>query len=152
MFRILKYQHDLVSDAVEIRVIFQLKPKGNIIEDGGMFTKKRNGDAWLYQVKKDYFNIKLENYLVHKKFIIESSVGHKSNIAKKQSLAELYKYLEWACTKASLYEACKWAIQMKKHFETILPSPNNPSYNSSNEAIDEIIEFAKLHQNGVLIN
>ncbi len=151
MFRILKYSHDQVTDAVEIRVAVQLKPTSEIKEDGGMFPKKYSGDRWLEQAKKDYITLKIQNYLYHKKHIIEAGPGHKSHAAKKQALSELYRFLEWACTKASLPEICKWCINMNNQFALVLPSTTNPSYDSSMEALNEITEFAKLHVNGALV-
>lgn len=151
MFRILKYSHDRVTDTVEIRVVFQLKSTSEIKEDGGMFPKKYSADKWLEQSKKDYFTLKIQNYLYHKKHIIEAGPGHKSHAAKKQALSELYRFLEWACTKASLPEICKWCLNMNNQFTQVLPSATNPSYNSSMEALNEIIAFAKLHVNGSII-
>lgn len=151
MFRLLKYQHDLINDSLEIRVLFQLKPTSEIIQDGGMFTKRISGDRWLEKLKKDYFTIKLENYIVHKKYIIESGPGHKSLCAKKQALAELHRFLLYCCEKASLQEACKWCLNMEQKLTAILPSSTNNSYQSSVTALDEIIQFAKLHHTGALI-
>jgi len=151
MFNILKYNHDLITDALEIRVLFQLKPTSLIINDGGHFQKKASGDAWLRQLKQNYFTIKVENYLHHKKHIIESSQGHKSLCNKKNALDELFRFLTFACEKATLTEACQWALNMQKQFETILPSSTNPSYQSSIEALNEIMTFARLHANGALL-
>jgi hypothetical protein len=151
MFNILKYNHDLVSDSIEIRVLFQLKPTAEIHNDGGHFAKKASGDAWLRQLKQNYLTIKVENFLHHKKHIIESSPGHKSLCNKKNSLDELFRFLTFACTNPSLPEVCKWCITMHKHFEIILPSVTNPRYQSSIDALNEIMEFAKLHVNGALI-
>lgn len=151
MFNIISYNHDLVSDSLTIKVLVQLKANGNIIEDGGTFSKKQSGDNWLRDLKKFYLTMKIENFVLHKKHIIESSVGHKSLNEKKIAVAELQKYLVYACEKASLADASKWCIQMYKHFEKILPSSSNPSYESSCKALDEIMEFAKLHVHGALI-
>lgn len=151
MFNILTYQHDLISDSIDIKVAFQLKPSSEIKEDGGHFLKRSSGDAWLRKLKKDYLTIKVENFLIHKKHIIEGGPGHKSLSVKKIALDELFRYLNFAVDKACLAEACKWCIDMRKQFETILPSTSNNSYQSSNDSLNEIMEFAKLHANGALI-
>lgn len=151
MFNILQYQPDLVNGSIDIKVCFQLKPTSEIKQDGGHFVKKASGDHWLAQLKKDYFLIQVENFLFHKKHIIESSPGHKSLSIKKQALEELSRYLNFAVDKASLPEACKWCLEMQKQFETILPSNTNKSYESSGKALNEIMNFARQHSNGSLI-
>lgn len=151
MFNIVAYNHDLVTDSLTIKVFVQLKTNGNIIEDGGTFTKKQSGDAWLRELKKNYLTIKVENFILHQKYIIENSPGHKSLFEKKKAIAELQNYLTYACEKATLPEASKWCVFMYKHFEKILPSSTNPSYESSVEALNEIMLFAKAHEHGALI-
>ncbi len=151
MFNILKYQHDAVTDAIEIRVSFQLKPTSEIKLDGGHFNKKSQGDAWLHNLKRDYFTIKVENYIQHKKYIIEAGPGHKSLSAKKVSLDILNRFLFWAVSGKGLGEICKWALESQKHFETILPSQNNNSFESSEAALSEIMNFARQHSNNHLL-
>lgn len=151
MFNILQYQPDLVNGSIDIKVVFQLKPTSEIKQDGGHFAKKASGDNWLAGIKKHYFTVQVENFLFHKKHIIESSPGHKSLSIKKQALDELFRYLNYACFNASLADACKWALTMQKQFETILPSITNNSYESSAKALNEIMNFARQHSNGSLI-
>jgi hypothetical protein len=156
MFNILRYQTDQVTGSLEIRVVFQQRENGNIIHDGGIFTTKQAGDSWLRNLKRDYFSFLVENYLVHKKHIIDYAIeagpSHKSISAKKISLDLLFKYSRWAAfEKAPLMEMCKWAVQMENHFLAVLPSQKNNSYKSSLECATQIIKFAKEHSCGALL-
>ncbi len=154
MFNILDYSHNLADDSLKIKVVYQLKSGGQLLEDNKFFIKKVYGEKWLHDVKKLYFAIKVENYIIHKEHIYNSVPGHKSIAAKKEALKELRKYLNWALFASplpSLMECCKWALRIQQQFETVLPSSNNNSYESSKEALREIIDFAKQHDTGALL-
>lgn len=153
MFNILKYQHDSISDILDIRVVFQINVNGKIQSDGGTFTSKSSGNQWLYKCKRDYFCFKIENYLIHKQHIIDVAKGNKNLITKTNSMQLLQRFNQWyAFENPSLAEMCKWTIAMEQHFLNVLPGRLNPSYESSLQCINQIMHFAKQHVNGALIN
>lgn len=145
MFRILKCSHDLADDSLEIKVVFQQKRDGRILDDGGFFKSRASGEAWLSQLKKDYFTTRVENYIHAQQHIIEISQGHRSLQAKKECIDILMNYLDYATRTATLYEACKYCLIVSKHLEMILPPLASTYYPNSAEDLKIIMDFAKLN-------
>lgn len=144
MFNILSYLHERVTDHVTIKVEFQLKKNSEIKYENRNFSSKYFADKWLDQLKKDYLTIRVENFILHKKHIIESSAkGHKSHPTKKIILEDLRNYNIYAIEKATLQEACYWLRKMEGRFNQVLPNKNNPSYDSSVEELNLLLDFAK---------
>ena len=152
MFQIVKFQKDLVSGKTEVKVFFQLRQTSDIKEDGGTFSNEQAAKNWLRTIKKDYILIKIENYICHKKQIIDHAPHlHKSMIPKEQALAECLRYLQYVAEKQDLRETCKWALVVQSKLEMILPNPKNPSYENSKKDLVQIIEFAKEHAQGAIL-
>lgn len=145
MLNIIRYAHDSITDSIEIKVLFQTKINGEVIQDGGTFSTKLSGDIWLSKLKKDYLTIRLENFYHHKKHIIETSPGHKSLQAKNEALNKIFRYLLWACKIDSLTEVCKWLIDLEPDLNKIVPGSSNPSYQSSCDELKLLLDFARKH-------
>ncbi len=146
MFNVLKFSHDLITNATEVKVLFQTKPGGEIKTDGGNFTTEQRAREWLYQLKRDYFLIKVENFIMHKRHIIESSTGHKSLADKKISLHRCNDFLKWfAFQNPHLPIACKYLLEIEEHFNKIIPSSTNVSFQTSLDELNYIIKFARDH-------
>lgn len=149
MFNILKYQHELISDAVEIRVVFQNKKDGEIITDGGHFTSREAADRWLYDLKRLWFLVRTEKFLLHKQHIYEHGAGHKSVTVKKAILDQLIRQKNYAVnnTSVSLNAICNWLLTELPKFERILPSVKNPSYAGADEELKVLTDFASRQVN-----
>ncbi len=135
MFNILKFQPDEISGMTDVSVTFQMKLNGPFITDGGTFKSRDQAKGWLHQIQKDCFLTRVDNYIVHKKRIIENAPkGHVTHLPKLNALAELLRYAQYAANN-SLFDACKYFIISYKKFESVLPAMSNPSYKSSTECV-----------------
>lgn len=152
MFNVLKFSKELTTGKTEVKACFQLKTTSEIKEIGGLFSTEQAAKNWLRKEKCGYFLVKIENYIVHKKHIIDNApYSHKSHTPKKQALAECLEYLRYAAEKQDLREACKWAILRQSQLESILPAQTNTSYLSSKKDLEQILEFAKEHAQGAIL-
>lgn len=152
MFNVVKYQSDQITGKVEVVAFFQLKQNGNINQIGGTYSTDQSAKNFLRKEMTGYILCKLENYIVHKKNIIENPpYRNKSHIPKEEALKECLAYLKYAAEKQDLYETCKWGVLRQQYLEKILPSENNPSYTNSKKDLEEIIDFCKQHQHGAIL-
>lgn len=146
-FNILKFQVDEVTGATDVAVTFQQKVNGKFIDDQGTFKSREDARVWLHQIQKDVFINRVENYLLHKKAIIENAPrGHKSHLTKQIALDQLKGNIETAI-KNGLFNACKWFVSQYKDFELILPAMSNTSYKSSVEELQNLYDFATKYIN-----
>lgn len=144
MFTIVKFQYDEISGQTDILVSFQTKINGRIIDDGGLFPTKQAAKNWLYQCQKDWFFTRVENYISHKKAIIDNAPrGHKTHITKLDAIAKLLRYIKYIAEKGSIYEACKYFIIEQKSFLSVLPATDNPSYKSSLQEFEYLLKWSK---------
>lgn len=147
MFNILKFQVDEVTGSTDVAVTFQIKLNGKFNNDQGTFKSREAAKVWLHQIQKDVFLTRVENFIAHKKLIIENAPrGHKTHITKLEALAELLRYLQYAVDN-NLLEACKWFLREHKNFELVLPAQANNSYKSSTEELQNLTDFATKYIN-----
>lgn len=144
MFNILKFSTEETTGQTEVRVCFQSKINSPIIDDGGTFSSRLQARAWLHNCQKDWFLTRVENYIAHKKIIIDNAPrGHKTHITKLNAIAELLRYIEYVAKTKSLYEATKWFINQYSNFQAVLPAQSNPSYGGAIAEIELLYKFAK---------
>ena len=137
MFQVTKYTHDAVTGGIDVAAFFQIKNDGNIVEIKKTFFSDTSAKNWLRKEMTGYFLAKLENYIIHKKNIIENPpFRHKSMLPKEQALKECLRFLAYAVEKQDLREACHWAVQMFSKLQTILPNEKNASYETSKKQLN----------------
>jgi hypothetical protein len=143
MFNIISFTVDEISGRADLKVSYQSHISGAIKDDGGSFKSRQNALNWLEQTKKLYFGLRVDNFLIHKRFIIENAPGHKTITHKKEVLTELFRYSKWMAETATISEACKWFLLVKDKFYFILPGQNNPSRESAETELNNLIKFAE---------
>ena len=152
MFQVIKYQSDQVTGKIEVRICLQIKRTGNIVDTGGTFYSDVSAKNWLRKEKTGYFLCKMENYLVHKKQIIDNApFRNKSMNPKEAALVECFNYFRHATEKQDLREACKWALSIQSKLELILPSEKNASFENSKKDLAELLDFARDHAEGAIL-
>lgn len=102
------------------------------------FKSKENALAYLEGEKRDWFLFCVENYVNHKKKIIEASGNTNQTITASLKLCD--DALKVYFTKG-VKTIAKSFVNGFKHFENILPSHNNPSYESSIHNLTELKKF-----------
>lgn len=102
------------------------------------FSSKENATSYLEREKCDWFLGAIEAYVIHKKHIIESG-NHKEQI---NSLNVCLQAID-AYHKKSTQNGCEGFLRGFKYFQDILPNQNNPSFNSSVEALNELKAFCE---------
>jgi hypothetical protein len=144
MFNILQFTVDEITGQAEVKVSFQAKLNGREILDGGVFTNRDAAKKWLHHCQKDWFLTRVENYIAHKKIIIENAPrGHKSHAIKLQALDRLLKYIAYVAKEQRLFDACKYLLAEYDNFLKVLPAKENASYQSSVQEIELLYKFAK---------
>lgn len=118
-------------------------------QDVQSFTSVNNAINYIHSMQKTVYLQQLENYVYHKKHIIENGVN-RNQYHKQESLAICENYVKWAngLTKAdpTLAEICHFGMQIRTHLERILPAEANDSYQSSRNKLAEIIAFCKNYK------
>ena len=111
---------------------------------------KRYIDACL----RDFLLIRLDKFLAHKRFIQQASSNpFYQRLPLLNSMEKLTNYILWAHDYA-LEDICKAILRVADlgHFLNVLPLRNNPSYESSQEEMLSILEFARKFSNPYNIN
>ncbi len=111
--------------------------------DRGSFIDRRDAERYISSSKRSYILIMFQNFVSHSRVLFET--GHKDfyrTPGKLEALDKCQKYNLWFQDK-SLDAICKVVLALQEDLRKILPSPNNPSYSSSEERILEMVIFSK---------
>lgn len=145
MLNILKYQHDRITGAVDMAISFQLKDKGNVVQENKNFTTELNAQSWFADVKKNYLLHRFDNFVYSCAMELEKATGHKSLHAKQEALTTVRNYAQWAATMASLTDSCRYMLLIKDSIEKILPFETNEQYPALYTEQSNLIAFARKH-------
>jgi hypothetical protein len=92
--------------------------------------------AYVDKEARDWFFGVLEDYVNHKRHIIEAG-KHENQLKPLQICKEALSGFE----KLATNKCCHHFLRGFDHFKAILPSPNNPSYEGSCLALEEMKKF-----------
>lgn len=109
------------------------------------FSTLENAEIFIEREKRDWFNFCIDKWVNHKKMIIDAQEG---NTQAKDSLKLCMDALQVYPIKG-ITTIAKSFLNGLKHFEAIIPSSNNPSYQSSCENLKQLISFCKTELNQI---
>ncbi len=98
---------------------------------------------FLQKSKKDWFLQSLEDFVNHKKLIINNS---QVSPEKQKALQVCIEAYNTYCNK-SLEAITSGFLRGKKYFEAILPHTSNDSHESSLNNLNELIKFCETESN-----
>lgn len=96
-------------------------------------------NTYIAKEKREWFLAAIEKYVNHKKQIIDNSQVPEE---KQKALAICLEAYKVYCDK-SLETIVAGFLKGKKHFELILPHNSNPSFESSQNNLNELIKFCE---------
>lgn len=135
-FAVNRMVHDLVNNKIELQFTLIKGEENKTITQ--RFNDRTSAEIYLYANMRDFLLGVLDDYVNHKKHIIEA--GNHPNQIKPLAI----------CTDAltrfhngfkSLETIADQVLKGFEWFETILPAQQNPSYNSSVQALQTIKNF-----------
>lgn len=126
-----------ITNEVFIQFSFALKEELKAMEK--FFPTKQFALTYIESEKRSWLLIALEDFVLHKKHIIENGNNEDQKKALQICLNALIAY-----EKKSTENICQLLLKGVKYFEAILPNPNNPSHKSSIDNLNEIIKFCQI--------
>lgn len=103
------------------------------------FPSAEFANTYIAKEKRDWFLMAIEKYVSHKKQIIDNSQVPEE---KQKALAVCLEASKVYCDK-SLETIVASFLKGKKYFEAILPHSTNPSFESSQNNLNELIKFCE---------
>ena len=138
-YKVHRYWVCAITGEVMAQLSFGLKEAVQTFEK--FFPDREFAKNYILKAKKDWFLMALEDYILHKKKIIEST---PPNAERQKALAVcLNAYHDY--NTLGLEMIAKRFVTGITFFEIILPSPNNNSYESSKHNLNELITFCEAH-------
>lgn len=131
--------HNLINNSVHVKYSFNIKDEIKTYTQ--TFADLQSANAYLTASARDWFLGTLENYINHKKHIIEAA--HLEKVNNLAICLNAYEYYQ----KWQMQTICAKFLVGFKYFENILPNPNNNSYNSSVEALQGLKIVAEAFKN-----
>lgn len=138
-YKVHNYWICAVTSEVIANISFKIKDEIQYVEKH--FPDKDFAKNYILKSKKIWFLASLEDYINHKKMIIESS-NTVPERAKALSVC-INAYNDYQ--NLGLDMIAKRFVTGKTFFEIILPNPNNNSYESSKHNLTELIAFCEAH-------
>ena len=141
-YQVLNYNHNLLTNTFDIVTQFALgnRPLKTVHLS---FNTKQDAEAYLLGDKRTWLIGCIEDYINHKKHIIEAGNGTEE---QKKALTACLNFYNDIYTKALAIETiCTRFIKGKAYFNAILPNQNNSSYASSLNNLTELINFCEQH-------
>jgi hypothetical protein len=108
------------------------------------FHNEERANNYIRSAKKTWILKALELWVKHKKAIINGGAD-ATNLAKQQALMEAEKSLR-LLQNWPLNITCEQILKGEPVYRTLLPSVNNPSFESSAEKLSIITDFATKNQ------
>lgn len=125
-----------ITGEVIAQISFSLGDQSDACEK--LFPTQQFANDYIYKAKRDWFLIALENFVMHKKQIIEAN----ADATKQKALQVCLNAYNDFCNKG-LETITKRFLDGKKYFDAILPHSNNASHQSSIETLNELIKFCE---------
>ncbi len=122
------------------RVLIQMDLKNKRVIDDNVFDSPEKARQYLLNTMLSWLRCSFENWVHHKKHIIEANGGHK-NANTMQALGRCIAFYSWAATEPMIDRIAKYALTIKPHLYAILPHPNNSSYANALQQLDELLAW-----------
>jgi hypothetical protein len=105
-----------------------------------LFPSNEAAQTFLKKERRDWFLTALEKYIQNKKQIIESATPD----ATKQKALQVCLTSYDSYLPIGINTIAERFLKGKQYYEAILPNPNNNSYESSQNNLNELIKFCEL--------
>jgi len=125
-----------ITGSVFVEVSFQINEDLKVLLYP--FSNADNANAYLRKEKRDWLLGCLEKFVQHKRHIIEVSNSEEKKKELTVCLDALIAY-----EKMETETICKKFVNGIKYFQSILPGPQNGSYQNSIDNLNEIKKFCE---------
>ena len=141
MFKVEVYNPNPSTGEVEYRISFDIGT-GVKIEEGTTFLKARL-DFHISEMKRDYILHEFSKFVNHARIIAQTGdPSFYMTQVRSDSLERCQKANQYF-QKQPFHDVCHYIITLEKDLFNILPASGNNSFQSSENCLREIIEFAK---------
>lgn len=136
------FSHNLITNKFDLITYFgHSKREARVCPT--TWETKDAAEKYLIGEQRDWLIQCLEDYIMHKKHIIEAGNGTEE---QKKALTACLNFYNDIYTKALAIETiCTRFIKGKAYFNAILPNQNNSSYAGSLNNLTELINFCEQH-------
>jgi len=142
MFQVSNYSVHPSSGIVDLEIKFDIGYGEKV--DKRSYFEKSDADNYIYSCKMTYILLLFEKYVNHSQILNDTGTNKAFYKTQKRSdsLDKCQRAKRWF-QEQDLISICKLVLRLEQDLQNILPSPGNPSFESSKNRMYDIVVFAR---------